>query len=267
MQASPCQKSCIDFNRPIHTRPSNSSSAWKVKRALWRGRFRVRPAEPVSVPRYKRSVKRNHFWPRIFWPKFYPATSKNGDKATLASPVPSPPKTMFSRLSFALSQKKNCLTWQKGRAHYGGPSKAKPFFPTTCGPKNSPATLDRNAPAMFKNEERRCRTTPCPPSTMLLEAAATKPPPTSEQPIRMHNTEIRRGAGRPVIQSDLHYNVCPSLLKHCLIVIQSVQAREYFQNQAMVANFILLDMKLMKNGPSRIWKWCLGKMWKRLDHD
>ena len=40
------------------------------------------------------------------WPKLYPATSKNGDKATLASPVPSPPKTMFSKESFALSQKK-----------------------------------------------------------------------------------------------------------------------------------------------------------------
>ena len=65
---------------------------------------------------------------------------------------------------------------------------------------------------------------------MLLEAAAKKPsskqkgPLTSEKPIRVHNTEIRRGAGRPVIQTDLHYNVSPSLLKHCLIVIQSVQA-------------------------------------------
>ena len=65
---------------------------------------------------------------------------------------------------------------------------------------------------------------------MLLEAAATKPssklkgPPIPEKPIRAHNTEIRRGVGRPVIQTDLHYNVSPSLLKHCLMVIQSVQA-------------------------------------------
>ena len=113
MQASPCHV-FIDFNRPIHTRPSNSSSAWKAKRAFWRGRFRVRPAEPVYVPRYKDctkigSVKRNHFWPRM--PKLYPATSKNGDKATPALPVPSSPKTMFSKESFALSQKNDCLTW------------------------------------------------------------------------------------------------------------------------------------------------------------
>ena len=71
---------------------------------------------------------------------------------------------------------------------------------------------------------------PLPPIAMLLEAAAKKPsskqkgPLTSEKPICVHNTEIRRGAGRPVIQTDLHYNVSPSLLKHCLIVIQSVQA-------------------------------------------
>ena len=67
---------------------------------------------------------------------------------------------------------------------------------------------------------------------MVLEAAAKKlsskqkGPLTSEKHIRVHNTEIRRGAGRPVIQTDLHYNVSPSLLKHCLClsVIQSVQA-------------------------------------------
>ena len=114
--------------------------------------------------------------------------------------------------------------------YYGGPSKAEPFFPTTCGPKNRPAILDRNAPVYVQEGRMPLQPTPFPPISMLLEAAAKKPsskqkgPLTSEKPIRVHNTEIRRGAGRPVIQTDLHYNVSPSLLKHCLSVIQSVQA-------------------------------------------
>ena len=137
----------------------------------------------------------------------------------------------------------------------------EPFFPTTCGPKNSPATLDRNAPAHVQEQRMPLqKPTPCPQFQCCWKQPQQshnpnrKAPPTSEKPIHVHNTEIRRGAGRPVIQSDLLYNVCPSLLQHCLIVIQSVQARECFLNQETVANFNLLDMKLMKNGPSRIWK-------------
>ena len=263
-------------NWSIHARQSNSSSAWKVKRAFWRGRFRVRPPEPISVPRYKDgtkigSVKRNHFWARI-WPQLYPATSKKEVTKRLASPVSSPPRTLLSKKSFALSQK-NKIAWHETKrphAHYGGPSKAEPFFPTTCGPKNSPPILDRNAPVYVQEGRMPLQPTPCPPISMLLEAAAKKPsskqkdPLTSEKPIRVHNTEIRRGAGRPVIQTDLHYNIT-MLAPHYFCIVFSLsnrskrQAREYFQNQAKVANFNLLDMKLMKNGPSRIWKWWLGK--------
>ena len=59
---------------------------------------------------------------------------------------------------------------------YGGPSKAEPFFPTTCGPKNSPATLDRNAPAHVQEQKNVvAEADPLPPISMLLEAAATKP--------------------------------------------------------------------------------------------
>ena len=53
-------------------------SPWKIKRVFWRGRFRVRSAEPISVPRYSPNLGSSNFWPRI-WPKLYPA-SQNGDK-------------------------------------------------------------------------------------------------------------------------------------------------------------------------------------------
>ena len=56
-----------------------------------------------------------------------------------------------------------CARFEFVAFYYGGPSEAEPFFPTTRGPKNSPATLDRNAPAMFKNEECRCRRRPLAP--------------------------------------------------------------------------------------------------------
>ena len=222
-------------NCSIHTRQSISSSAWKVKRAFWRGRF-SRPAEPISVPRYKDgtkigSVKRNHFWARI-WPCYF---EKRGDKATCLTCV-KPSKNFVVQNKFCfITKKQDCLpfAWHETKrphANYGGPSKAEPFFPTTCGPKNRPAILDRNAPVYVQEGRMPLQPTPFPPISMLLEAAAKKPsskqkgPLTSEKPIRVHNTEIRRGAGRPVIQTDLHYNVSPSLLKHCLSVIQSVQA-------------------------------------------
>ena len=113
---------------------------------------------------------------------------------------------------------------------YGGPSKAEPFFQQLADPKTALQSLTEMHLSMFKKEECHCSRPLAPLISMLLEAAAKKPsskqkgPLTSEKPIRVHNTEIRRGAGRPVIQTDLHYNVSPSLLKHCLIVIQSVQA-------------------------------------------
>ena len=109
--------------------------------------------------------------------------------------------------------------------------------------------------------------TPCPPISMLLEAAAKKPsskqkgPLTSEKPIRLDNTEIRRGAGRPVIQPDLHYNVRPSLLKHCPIVIQSVQApsANISKTRQRWPISIFWTWNQWRMGPSRIWKWWLGK--------
>ena len=78
----------------------------QLKRAFWRGRFRVGPAEPVYVPTIrtpKLGVKQNHFWPlgsvkqNLFWPRIWPKlhpTSKNGDKSTVR-----PAARMWPKLS------------------------------------------------------------------------------------------------------------------------------------------------------------------------
>ena len=88
------------------------------------------------------------------------------------------------------------------------------FFPD---PKTALQPLTEMHLPMFKNEECHTEADPWPPISMLLEAAATKqssrPDHPYQKPIRVHNTEIWRD-----------YNVSPSSLKHCPIVVQSVQA-------------------------------------------
>ena len=105
----------------IHTRPSNSSSAWKVKRAFWRGDSGSALRNQFMFWDIKTAPKLGPSNGTIFRPacgqSLYPATSKNGDKATLALPVPSPPKTMFSKESFALSPKKRLPDMKQNTPH------------------------------------------------------------------------------------------------------------------------------------------------------
>ena len=147
------------------------------------------------------------------------------------------------------------------------PLRWNPFFQQLADPKTALQPLTEMHPPMFKNEECRSRRrTPAP----LFQCCWKQP----QQSLHPHQkspsacTTLKVGGAWGGLSSNPTYiTMFAPLFKHCLIVIQSVQAREYFQNQAMVANFNLLDTKLMKNGPSRTGKCCLGKMWKRLDHD
>ena len=138
----------------------------------------------------------------------------------------------------------------------------EPFFPTTCGPKNSPATLDRNAPAHVQERRVPLQPTPCP----QFQCCWKQPQKSHHLNRKAHShqkspsacTTLKLGGARGGLSSKPTY--ITMLAPHYLSIVQSLsnrskrQAREYFQNQATVANFNLLDVKFMKNGFSRIWK-------------
>ena len=93
------------------------------------------------------------------------------------------------------------------------------FFQQLADPKTALQPWTEMHLPMFKNEERRC--TPCPQFQCCWKQPQQSHHPKQkthpyQKSTHVHNTEIRRGAGRLVI---LHYNVWPSLLKNCLIVI------------------------------------------------
>ena len=126
------------------------------------------------------------------------------------------------------------------------------FFQQLADPKTALQPFTEMHLPMFKNKECRCRSRPLAPQFQCCwkqpqqsHDPNRKAPPTSEKPIHVHNTEIRRGAGRPVIQSDLHYHVCPSLLEHCY---NRYPIGPSARISPKPANFNLLGMKLMRMG-------------------
>ena len=84
------------------------------------------------------------------------------------------------------------------------------FFQQLADPKTALQPWTEMHLPMFKNEE--CRCTPCPQFQCCWKQPQQSHHPKQkthpyQKSTRVHNTEIRRGAGRLVIQSNLHYNV------------------------------------------------------------
>ena len=153
----------------------------------------------------------------------------------LASPVPSHPRTTLSRESFALSPKKqDCLTWDKKAAC----ALRRPLQRWKTVVSNNLRTQKQPC-----NPWQKC-TCPCSRTkSVIAEAVAGS------------------SRNKAIIQTERH--PCQKSPSACT----TLKLGGAWGGLSSKPTYNLLDVKLMKNGPSRIWKWWLGKMWKWLDHD